>query len=76
MCVRVCTRVQVKAYTTRVGAGPYPTELFGTMAEELREVGDSVQYSTQGSKTTVGVADSSIKHRARARSALAGTVPR
>jgi hypothetical protein len=30
---------QVKAYTTRVGAGPYPTELFGTLAEELREVG-------------------------------------
>eukprot|EP00798_Chlamydomonas_sp_ICE-L_P006345 gene6345-2971_t len=29
----------VKAYTTRVGAGPYPTELFGTQAEELREIG-------------------------------------
>ncbi|KAL6751939.1 Adenylosuccinate synthetase [Haematococcus lacustris] len=29
----------VKAYTTRVGSGPYPTELFGTLAEELREVG-------------------------------------
>lgn len=29
----------VKAYTTRVGAGPYPTEMFGTAAEELREIG-------------------------------------
>ncbi len=29
----------VKAYTTRVGEGPYPTELFGDLAEELRETG-------------------------------------
>jgi len=29
----------VKAYTTRVGAGPYPTEIFDTLAEELREIG-------------------------------------
>lgn len=29
----------VKAYTTRVGAGPYPTELFGDLAERLREIG-------------------------------------
>eukprot|EP01026_Neomeris_dumetosa_P051334 TRINITY_DN4515_c0_g1_i2.p1 TRINITY_DN4515_c0_g1~~TRINITY_DN4515_c0_g1_i2.p1 ORF type:complete len:552 (-),score=74.04 TRINITY_DN4515_c0_g1_i2:247-1848(-) len=29
----------VKAYTTRVGAGPYPTELFGDLAEQLRSVG-------------------------------------
>ncbi|KAL3150710.1 hypothetical protein ABBQ32_000497 [Trebouxia sp. C0010 RCD-2024] len=28
-----------KAYTTRVGAGPYPTELFGKAADTLREVG-------------------------------------
>ena len=26
-----------KAYTTRVGAGPYPTELFGDLADDLRE---------------------------------------
>lgn len=31
--------LQVKAYTTRVGAGPYPTELFGQLADELREIG-------------------------------------
>lgn len=34
----------VKAYTTRVGAGPYPTEIFGTLAEELREIGK--EYGT------------------------------
>ena len=30
---------QAKAYTTRVGAGPYPTEIFGDLAENLREIG-------------------------------------
>lgn len=34
----------VKAYTTRVGAGPYPTEIFGTLAEDLREIGK--EYGT------------------------------
>ncbi|GLC46828.1 hypothetical protein PLESTB_001799000 [Pleodorina starrii] len=29
----------VKAYTTRVGSGPYPTEIFGDLAEGLREIG-------------------------------------
>lgn len=33
-----------KAYTTRVGAGPYPTELFGDFAEELRAIGH--EYGT------------------------------
>lgn len=33
-----------KAYTTRVGAGPYPTELFGDLADELREIG--AEYGT------------------------------
>ena len=33
-----------KAYTTRVGAGPYPTELFGELADELREIG--AEYGT------------------------------
>ena len=36
--------LQAKAYTTRVGAGPYPTEIFGDLAEELREVG--AEYGT------------------------------
>ncbi|KAK3286168.1 hypothetical protein CYMTET_6263 [Cymbomonas tetramitiformis] len=33
-----------KAYTTRVGAGPYPTELFGDLAEDIRSVG--FEYGT------------------------------
>eukprot|EP01133_Synstelium_polycarpum_P006395 gene6395-7418_t len=34
----------VKAYTTRVGAGPFPTELHGEEAEELRKIGG--EYGT------------------------------
>ena len=34
----------MKAYTTRVGEGPYPTELHGELAETLREVG--AEYGT------------------------------
>ncbi|KAG2429462.1 hypothetical protein HYH02_014042 [Chlamydomonas schloesseri] len=33
-----------KAYTTRVGAGPYPTEIHGKLAEDLRAVGH--EYGT------------------------------
>ena len=29
----------IKAYTTRVGEGPFPTELFDAVGEELRQVG-------------------------------------
>lgn len=34
----------MKAYTTRVGEGPYPTEIHGDLAETLREVG--AEYGT------------------------------
>lgn len=33
-----------KAYTTRVGSGPYPTEVFGDLAEDLRAEGG--EYGT------------------------------
>ena len=33
-----------KAYSTRVGSGPYPTEVFGQLAEDLREKGG--EYGT------------------------------
>jgi adenylosuccinate synthase len=33
-----------KAYSTRVGAGPFPTELFGPLADEIRERGG--EYGT------------------------------
>jgi len=35
-----------KAYTTRVGAGPLPTELLGAMGERLRESGQEYGAST------------------------------
>jgi adenylosuccinate synthase len=35
-----------KAYTTRVGAGPLPTELSGELAERLRETGQEYGAST------------------------------
>ena len=38
------TVLQVKAYTSRGGAGPFPTELFGEAADTLREVGK--EYGT------------------------------
>lgn len=36
----------VKAYTTRVGAGPFPTELFDADGEKLREVGGEFGVTT------------------------------
>lgn len=36
--------LKVKAYTSRVGAGPYPTEIHGDLAKELREAGG--EYGT------------------------------
>ena len=36
----------VKAYTTRVGAGPFPTELDGEMAERIRELGGEYGSTT------------------------------
>jgi adenylosuccinate synthase len=35
-----------KAYTTRVGGGPFPTELAGPLAEKLRETGQEYGAST------------------------------
>jgi adenylosuccinate synthase len=35
-----------KAYTTRVGGGPLPTELFGEMGDRLRETGQEYGAST------------------------------
>lgn len=34
-----CNIGVAKAYTTRVGAGPYPTEIFGDLGDQLRETG-------------------------------------
>ncbi len=35
-----------KAYTTRVGGGPFPTEMSGTLAEEIRERGGEYGATT------------------------------
>jgi adenylosuccinate synthase len=39
-----------KAYTTRVGAGPFPTELDGTLADEIRERGREYGTTTGRSR--------------------------
>ena len=44
MCAVRLGGVQAKAYTTRVGAGPYPTEIFGELGEEIRQIG--AEYGT------------------------------
>jgi adenylosuccinate synthase len=36
----------VKAYTTRVGEGPFPTELFGDLADEIRKKGHEFGTTT------------------------------
>ena len=36
----------LKAYTTRVGSGPFPTELFDAMGECLRKQGGEVGVTT------------------------------
>lgn len=36
----------VKAYSTRVGSGPFPTELIDSTGEELRRIGDEYGAST------------------------------
>ncbi len=36
----------VKAYTTRVGSGPFPTELIDNVGEELRRLGDEYGATT------------------------------
>ena len=36
----------LKAYTTRVGSGPFPTELRDAMGEHLRKVGGEVGVTT------------------------------
>jgi hypothetical protein len=43
---------QAKAYTTRVGAGPYPTEFFGDLGEKVR--------NNMGLWDSVGVFDQAL----------------
>ena len=56
---------QAKAYTTRVGAGPYPTEIHGDLATSLREAGGEYGTTT-GRPRRVGWLDiPCLKYAAR-----------
>ena len=54
----------IKAYTTRVGSGPFPTELFGEDGEKLQRVGAEVGVST-GRDRRCGWYDAVIARYAR-----------
>jgi adenylosuccinate synthase len=61
----------VKAYTTRVGAGPFPTELFDDMGEHLARVG--AEYgATTGRPRRCGWFDSVALRRAIINSSISG----
>lgn len=60
-----------KAYTTRVGDGPFPTELFDETADRIREVGH--EYGTvTGRPRRVGWFDSVVVRHARRVSGITG----
>lgn len=64
----------VKAYTSRVGAGPFPTELHGDLENELREKGHEYG-STTGRPRRVGWLDGpALAFAARANSVSAITL--
>jgi adenylosuccinate synthase len=42
----------LKAYTTRVGSGPFPTELFDDLGERLRKVGGEIGVNTRRPRRT------------------------
>lgn len=54
----------VKAYTTRVGEGPFPTELFDKVGEKLREVGHEFGTTT-GRPRRCGWLDTTIINYAK-----------
>jgi adenylosuccinate synthase len=55
----------VKAYTTRVGEGPFPTEIFGELAETIRKTGNEYG-STTGRPRRIGYLDIvMLKHALR-----------
>ncbi|EKZ7092317.1 adenylosuccinate synthetase, partial [Listeria monocytogenes] len=58
-----------KAYTTRVGDGPFPTELFDSIGDNIREVGHEYGTTT-GRPRRVGWFDSVVVRHARRVSGL------
>jgi len=63
----------VKAYTTRVGAGPFPTELFDATGAQLAEVGREFG-SVTGRKRRCGWFDSVVLRRCVVQSSVTGLV--
>ncbi len=60
-----------KAYTTRVGEGPFPTELFGDFADELRERGHEYGTVTKRPRR-IGWLDTCVLRHAGAISGISG----
>jgi len=63
----------LKAYTTRVGSGPFPTEIFGEEAHKIRELGKEYGATT-GRPRRVGWLDLPLSIYAKIRSGLTGLV--
>ncbi|HUN75978.1 MAG TPA: adenylosuccinate synthase [Steroidobacteraceae bacterium] len=63
----------VKAYTTRVGAGPFPTELFDASGEHLARVGHEFG-SVTGRKRRCGWLDAVVMRRCVVQSSVTGLV--
>ncbi len=61
----------LKAYTTRVGEGPFPTELFDTIGEELQEKGGEFGATT-GRKRRCGWLDGVVANDAVRLNGLTG----
>ncbi len=61
----------VKAYTTRVGAGPFPTELFDEMGEHIANVGAEFGATT-GRPRRVGWFDAVALRRSIVNSSISG----
>lgn len=60
-----------KAYTTRVGSGPFPTELFDQTGEHIAKVGQEFGATT-GRARRCGWFDAAILHRAVVLNSLSG----
>ena len=61
----------VKAYTTRVGEGPFPTEQFGTVADRLQTAGGEFGATT-GRPRRCGWFDAVLARRSAALNSLSG----
>ena len=61
----------VKAYTTRVGSGAFPTEIEGTIADQIREVGREYGTVTKRPRR-IGWFDGVVVNQSRRMSGLTG----